>query len=163
MNKKRIWLAIALLIPIVALALNAYLKSMQRASGEEVVLPIEGFDPRDLLSGHYLTYRIDYGLEQGCSEHNVPASICLRPLRGLYPQGSLPEDCTLFIKGRCDDNAAFMAGIERFYIPEESAQVLEQKVQDKRGAVVLSVDRQGNAAIRDLLLDGKPWKQAVQP
>jgi uncharacterized membrane-anchored protein len=75
----------------------------------------------------------------------------------------LPEDCTLFIKGRCDDSAAFMAGIERFYIPEEFAQVLEQKVRDKHGAVVLSVDRQGNAAIRDLLLDGKPWKQVVQP
>lgn len=160
---KRILLIVALALPILALALNAYLKSAQRDSGEQVVLPIEGFDPRDLLSGHYLLYRVDFGVENGCREHNAEASVCLRPVRGIYAQGELPADCELFIRGRCDDSAAFLADIERFYIPEEYAQALEDKVRDRKGELVLSVDRQGNAAIRDLLIDGQPWKQAVQP
>lgn len=158
---KRIWLIVALLVPIAALALNAWLKSQQRASGEEVILPIDGFDPRDLLSGHYLTYRIDYGLQQGCTAPNVAASVCLRPQRGLYLPGELPESCELSIHGHCDNSATFTAGIERFYVPEAVAQVLEQQVRDRKGEIVLSVDKQGNAAIRDLLLDGKPWKQVA--
>ncbi|EIJ36377.1 GDYXXLXY domain-containing protein [Thiothrix nivea] len=160
---KRILLIVALALPILSLGLNAYLKSAQRANGEEVVLPITGFDPRDLLSGHYLQYRVDYGVENGCGEHRTEASVCLRPMRGIYPQGSLPQDCGLFIRGRCDSSADFLADIERFYIPEEYAQSLEDKVRDRKGELVLSVDRQGNAAIRDLLIEGKPWKEAVQP
>ena len=133
---------------------------MQRNSGEEVILPITGFDPRDLLSGHYLIYRVDYGAEVDCAEQQGQASVCLRPTRGLYPAGELPEDCTLFIHGQCD-SGVFNAGIERFYIPEAYAQALEQQVRDNQGELVLGVDQQGNAAIRDLLLDGKPWKQTV--
>lgn len=160
MNKRTL-LMIALALPILALALNAWLKSEQRSSGEEIVLPIEGFDPRDLLSGHYLTYRVDYGVENGCAEHNVEASVCLRPVRGIYAEQALPDDCELFIRGRCDERAAFSAGIERFYIPEEYASVLEGKVRDNKGELVLSVDGQGNAAIRDLLIEGRPWKEGI--
>ncbi|MEZ5451454.1 MAG: GDYXXLXY domain-containing protein [Thiothrix sp.] len=160
---KRILLIVSLALPIIALALNAYLKNTQRDGGEEVVLPIEGFDPRDLLSGHYLLYRVDYGVEKGCGTQDEEASVCLRPMRSIYPQGNLPADCELFIRGRCDSHAGFLADIERFYIPEEYAQSLEDKVRDRKGELVLSVDRQGNAAIRDLLIEGKPWKEAVQP
>lgn len=160
---KRILLIVALTLPILALGLNAWLKSEQRNSGEEIVLPIEGFDPRDLLSGHYLIYRVDYGVANGCHEHNVEASVCLRPKLGIFAKGKLPADCELFIHGRCDDSAAFSAGIERFYLPEEYAQALEDKVRDNQGELVLSVDSQGNVAIRDLLIEGRPWKEVVTP
>ncbi|MBU0655726.1 MAG: GDYXXLXY domain-containing protein [Gammaproteobacteria bacterium] len=160
---KRILLLTALILPILALMASAYLKSAQRSSGEQVILPIEGFDPRDLLSGHYLIYQVDYGLETGCTEHDVETSICLRPQRQMFAADALPEDCTLFIRGYCDGSADFRAGIERFYIPEEYAEALEKQVRDKRGELVLSVDSQGNAAIRDLLINGKPWQETVQP
>lgn len=159
MNRRN-WLIVALLVPILALAGSAYLKSVQRSSGEEVILPISGFDPRDLLSGHYLIYRVDYGVADGCAAQQGQASICLRPTRGLYPAGELPGDCTLFIHGQCD-SGVFSAGIERFYIPEAYAHTLEQKVRDNQGELVLGVDSQGNAAIRDLRLNGKPWKTVV--
>lgn len=159
LNRKR-WLIVALVLPILALAGSAYLKSVQRNSGVAVTLPISGFDPRDLLSGHYLIYRVDYGVEAVCDKQQGQASVCLRPQRGLYPTDELPPDCTLFIHGRCD-NGVFSAGLERFYIPEAYAQVLEAKVRDQQGELVLAVDTQGNAAIRDLLIGGKPWKAAV--
>ena len=161
-QNRRLWLIVALAVPILALAASAYLKNVQRNTGVEVVLPIKGFDPRDLLSGHYLIYRVDYGVAGGCDKQQGQASVCLRPQRVLYPTAELPPDCTLFIHGQCD-NGVFSAGIERFYIPEEYAQVLEDKVRDQQGELVLAVDSQGNAAIRDLLIGGKPWKEAVQP
>lgn len=159
---KRMLLLIALALPILALMASAYLRSVQRDSGEQITLPIEGFDPRDLLSGHYLIYQVDYGLETGCTEHDVETAVCLRPEREMYPADAVPGSCKLFIRGYCDSSANFRAGIERFYIPEEYAEALETQVRDKRGSLVLSVDKQGNAAIRDLLIDGKPWKEAVQ-
>ncbi|WP_028490002.1 GDYXXLXY domain-containing protein [Thiothrix lacustris] len=159
MNRK-LWLVVALALPILALAGSAYLKSVQRNSGEAVTLPISGFDPRDLLSGHYLIYRVDYGVEVTCDKQQGPASVCLKPKRGFYPTGELPTDCTLFIHGQCNDGA-FSAGIERFYIPDAYAQVLEDKVRDRQGELVLAVDDQGNAAIRDLLISGKPWKDTI--
>lgn len=154
---RRGWLIVALVLPILALGTSAWLKSIQRASGVEVILPIEGFDPRDLLSGHYLTYRVDYGVE-GCPSDNGQASICLRPRRGIYAEGELPADCTLFIHGQCENNL-FNAGIERFYIPEEDSTMLEEKVRQNKGEIVLSVDTDGNAAIRDLLIEGKAWRE----
>lgn len=159
---KRTMLLIALALPILALMTSAYLKSVQRDSGEQITLPIEGFDPRDLLSGHYLIYQVDYGLETDCTEHDVETAVCLRPERAMYLADAVPDSCKLFIRGYCDSSARFSAGIERFYIPEEYAETLETQVRDKRGALVLSVDAQGNAAIRDLLIDGKPWKESVQ-
>lgn len=157
---RRSWLIIALVVPILALASSVYLKNAQRNRGTEVILPISGFDPRDLLSGHYLIYRVDYGVAEGCGAQQGQASVCLRPTRGLYHAGALPEECTLFIHGQCD-GGVFSAGIERFYIPEAYAYALEQQVRDNKGELVLGVDSQGNVAIRDLLLDGKPWKNVV--
>lgn len=159
---QRVLLAVALAIPIVALIAVAGMKAQQRASGVEVVLPIEGFDPRDLLSGHYLTYQIDFGVETTCSTPNTVADLCLEPTRSIHPQGELPADCRLFIQGSCDSNATFsVENLNRFYIPEIHASLLDAKVRDNQGALVLSVDQAGNAAIKDLLINGKPWRDAL--
>lgn len=160
--KRKLGLILALILPVAALAASAYLKSQHRENGEKVVLPIEGFDPRDLLSGHYLTYQVDYGLgNHGCRDYQGNADICLRPQTALYPAGELPANCRLFIQGYCD-NSQFTAGIERFYIPDEYARDLENAVRDKRGELVLSVGSAGTAAIRDLLIDKQPWKTAIR-
>lgn len=156
---KQRWLAVALTLPILALAGTVLMKSMQRASGEEVTLPITGFDPRDLLSGHYLTYRIDYGVADACPARDVPASVCLRPYRAIQAAKPLPADCSLHLRGYCDSQGHFqVASISRFYIPEQYASVLDAKVRDQQGELVIAVDRHGQAVIRDLLIAGKPWK-----
>jgi len=160
---KRTWLIVALVLPLIALVGTAFLKGMQRASGTEVILPIEGFDPRDLLSGHYLTYRVDYGVAPACATPEVHADLCINPTRGIYPEGTRPSDCSLFIRGYCGSDTHFLVeDINRFYIPEEHAAALDTKVRNKQGAIVLSVDTDGNAVLKDLLIDGKPWKTAVE-
>lgn len=165
---KRTWLIVTLVLPMIALVGTAYLKNMQRTSGMEVTLPIEGFDPRDLLSGHYLTYSIAYGVGSVCesgdggyASYSGKSAVCLKPTLGFYPADSLPSDCTLLIRGECDAGR-FNAGIERFYMPEAYASSLDNKVREKQGSIVLSVDTDGNAVLKDLLIDGKPWKTAVE-
>ena len=122
-----------------------------------MTLPITGYDPRDLLSGHYLRYSIDYGVQEICHEDasNKAGYVCLNPKRFTY---SLPGDyCSLFIKGSCD-GSQFNAGIERYYVPEKDAKRLEKLIHSHKASVTLSVLRNGKAQVKDLLIDGQSWK-----
>ena len=46
-------------------------------------------------------------------------------------------------------------GIERYYVPEGKGGDLENLARDKKLAVVVAVDKGGNAAIKGLVADGK--------
>ena len=164
MKNPRLRLFAALLFPMIVLAGNAWMNHQQRSAGEAFTLPIHGFDPRDLLSGHYLYYRIDYGINEsnGCPASDIAALLCLSPERRIYPEDELPASCKLFLQGDCDASAVFSAGLERYYIPEEHTRTLEDKVRENKGELVLSIDRRGNAAIRELLIEGKPWKEWIE-
>ncbi len=80
MTKSQKKIAILLALPIVALASMMSYRHMQFKTGVEVVLPIRGYDPRDLLSGYYIVYQIDYGIPGICKNNrdNVKAAfLCL--------------------------------------------------------------------------------------
>ncbi|PKL39063.1 MAG: hypothetical protein CVV44_09360 [Spirochaetae bacterium HGW-Spirochaetae-1] len=168
LNKK---LAAALLIPIVMLALLTLYKAVKIYSGRKVIIPITGFDPRDLLSGHYLTYRLALNTDV-CSGHDRDRGnlfLCLSldkngAVIGSYPMEYLDEDwrdrCSAVLKGTCR-RGSFMAGIERFYIPENESVLLDRAVRQGKGSLVVSIDNKGNASIKELLIDGKPWREAL--
>ncbi len=152
----------ALALPLVMLAAMALNHQWQRDHGREVVLPIQGFDPRDLLAGHYLRYRIDYGIKPCQTPRNAPdASICLQPER-RFSASDTPPDCKLYIRGQCR-HGRFEAGIERFYIPETDARELETLTRKKHAALRLSIAADGRASIRELLIDGKIWSSQLGP
>lgn len=155
MQTKKALLA-ALIFPILALILLTAYKKYKLAFGKEVQLSISGYDPRDLLSGHYLTYRVDYDAKNICSKvtRKVPGYICLEPRRFHF---SKPEGCKLFIKGTCNRNR-FEAGIERYYIPESEAKRLDKDVRSNKGSIVIMVAANGKAQIKELLIDGKSWR-----
>ena len=54
------WLLFILSIPVICLFVwNCYLW-YNKDSGTEIKVAITGYDPRDLLSGHYIRYRINW-------------------------------------------------------------------------------------------------------
>ena len=172
MNLMKIWSVLALLIPILALTgLSLSKRSYQQ--GQEVVLPIRGFDPRDFLSGHYLTYAIQYGIivcPQKPDDRTVHEStfVCLEP-RQFFASQPIAELCSLFIKGHCEQEL-FVAGIEKFYIPQEYANSLEQVLRADQGKdgptyrseVVLAVFADGQAVVKDLHINGQSWRDSVE-
>ena len=94
--------------------------------------------------------------------YETRADLCLEPTRAVYPHNQRPDDCRLFLRGYCDTNTGFsVENLNRFYIPEEHAAVLDSKVRDKQGSLVLAVDAQGDAVIKDLLINGKPWRDVL--
>lgn len=151
-------LIIALLVPILGLAALTLFKRNIYHNGKQVILDIKGYDPRDLLSGHYITYRIKYGIDNICPEQNFinEAYVCLDP-KGFSKVE--PTNCKTLLKGQCFSNKNFSAGIERFYIPESRAKELEDKVREKRAQIVVGIMPTGEAVVKDLLIDGKKWSE----
>lgn len=134
-----------------------------------MAIPIDGYDPRDILSGHYLIYRLGFNHREHCNYDRNPVYLCLNPdpsgdelhdreISYLAPFPS--EDCKAVLKGRCE-NGRFLAGIERFYIPEEYAGNLDRVVRSGKGKIVVAIDQRGNAAIKDLLINDEPWKDYI--
>ncbi len=155
-QSKRI-LIVAFVLPIVILfALTLYKRSVV-SYGQQVTLPIEGYDPRDLLSGHYLIYRINYGIEGLCtgSSDNQTVHLCLEPRHFSFNQ---VNGCAKQIRGRCN-GGRFEAGIEKYFVPEAEAKILEAKVQSNAASIVLSIGPNGDAQVKDLLIEGRPWRE----
>jgi uncharacterized membrane-anchored protein len=151
-------LVMALLFPILALAALTAYREYVFSYGDEVTLPISGYDPRDLLAGHYLTYRIDYGIDGICSPPSAQQTtgfVCLEPKVFSY---SAPKSCSKLIRGVCN-YGRFEAGIERYYVPENQAKRLEEQIRAKTASIVLSVTHHGEAQVKDLLVNGQSWKK----
>lgn len=47
-------------------------------------------------------------------------------------------------------------GIERYFVPEGTGRALEDAVRERKAAVEVAVDADGESAIRAILVDGKP-------
>lgn len=150
----------ALLLPIVVVVAMVAQAEVRVRRGREVVLPITGYDPRDLLLGHYITFRYDWNPGRGCDA--PPCVYCLQgePVPGQpVTVQSLSEgdeaDCWMRIR---DDSESLPT---RYYVPEDKATALEGAIREKKASVRLSVSRDGKAVARELLIDGRPWHESL--
>ena len=148
---------IALFIPIIALTGLALYRHYVWASGNTVILPIAGYDPRDLLAGHYLAYKVEYGVGDICGDSfdKEDRYICLD--RKTF-SNLRPKQCVRFIRGVCR-KGQFKAGIEKFYVSEDKAKHLEQQIASQEMHIVLSLMPNGQAQVKDLLLNGESWNK----
>lgn len=155
----RKFLIFAIVFPIVLLLGLMLHKQRIVSAGTRVVLKISGYDPRDLLSGHYLIYVVEYGVSIQCpyTSEIMKAFVCLSDQTFRF--GS-PSNCQLPIVGSCE-NGRFRAGIERFYVPQENARELERHVMGRNAAIELAV-KNGQAQVIDLLIDGQSWKKKLE-
>jgi uncharacterized membrane-anchored protein len=161
MIRSRRILVLALFLPIAALAAIAIYRGSIATFGQRFTLPITGYDPRDLLAGDYLTYRVDYGIPGLCEgrSESREAFVCLEPRRFSWWR---QDECERFLRGTCHWGR-FEAGIERYYIPESKAQELDQEVRSRRASIVIAVTSDGRAQVRDLLVKGEPWAERTEP
>jgi len=158
---------IAVVIPVLALAAWTSRHALIKYTGTEVELPILGFDPRDLLSGHYLRFRIDYGKDIKLCQDEYEACVCLTQTdTGLW-QGSpspnychdVKDRCEVHLRGHCS-NGNFDIGIERYYFAEKHSKKLA--VVPPKATVTMRVGDGGVAVIDELKVDGKPIKDFLK-
>lgn len=97
--------------------------------GREVVVRLQGYDPRDLLSGHYISYQINWD----------------------------ETDCEQFENGVCPRAAFERRG--RFYVPEDRAAALDKAVRNTNNTaeMVFSYKRGFKPYALKLLVNGEEW------
>ncbi|MES2854554.1 MAG: GDYXXLXY domain-containing protein [Bdellovibrionota bacterium] len=147
---------IAVILPILALAALTFYKSRIRMVGSEHVFKIVGYDPRDLISGHYVVYGVEYEAGDVCSGKSGLTYLCLDTGESFSEEPD--RSCSKFLRGTCD-TGRFAAGIERFYIPDSEAKRLDRKVREGAGSIKVSIDSSGNGVVKDLLIDGVTWSE----
>ncbi len=147
---------IFLAFPILCISAWLIYQQILSNTGQEVLLNISSYDPRDLLRGHYLTYRIDYGVPGLCESDWTNSRHCTYVcLDSQTASTTRPQNCKLMIKGKCK-YGQLLANVERFYIPESRAADLDQRLRDtdNHAQVLLRVRSGGQARVIDVLING---------
>lgn len=166
----------ALALPVLAPAALVGQQEQLRANARILSVPLIGFDPRDLLRGHYIRAQLDWswGSAPAVADYEaVDGALCVlaetpkphvRFLAGWKAGDRSPPDCRLVIAGHARAPSRFAPsqldngdGAIQFYVPEARASDLERLMRVRPGALTtdLAVRADGSAAIRALRVDGE--------
>jgi hypothetical protein len=150
--------AIAVTLPLLAIALGIVRAELTRRSAPRFVLEIGGFDPRDLLRGRYLQFTLR---AEPCDDEPARCCVCL----GRAAAGSVSR----VERTACDAAQATCDGWlppeavdrrYRFYVPEDRAADLDRQLREaaarRTARAVVTVAGGKIAQVLDLLLDGEP-------
>jgi uncharacterized membrane-anchored protein len=176
---RRSFLAVAVALPLVVLALGIVRSERHLAEGRRWSFDVTGYDPRDLLRGHYIQYQLAldeidlpvYGAGDGASCDDDSGDYCCLCLYADYPQGptSVERTACQLALSECDGalQTRYLAELRRYYIAEERAEELTQIFQDasreNRSRLIVAIDAAGRPQIDVLLVDDMPVEQARRP
>ncbi len=153
---------------VIGLVVFAGAREVALTQGKEITLRTAPVDPRSLFQGDYaiLDYEIaelPEWLEDEPEGRTVYVVLrecgdvwCAYDYR-LY-QGPIP-DGYVFIKGEVNDRRRLDFGIGTFFVPEGTGHIIEEARDVK---VVVSLDSDGNAVIKTVLVDGEPFAPEQQ-
>lgn len=173
---------IAIVLQVVILVAIILYKVSILSGGTEVLLRIEPIDPRSPLRGDYITFQ--YGISNLDSYHfnystvnnGDTVYVSLRQTGEYYEvlNASLTKptiENALFIKGKVGSGGSdsgfgnivpnpsqiihVVYGIEEYFIPEGTGQNVS--FFEKNAAARVVIDDEGDAVLKQILVDGKPW------
>ena len=171
-----------LALPVLALGALVGEQELKLASARIINVPLRGYDPRDLLRGHYINAQLDWDWDReptGSPYTPQSGGACIvaetpkprvRFLPGWKPGDPADADCRSMIVGQglskqagqparfTPSNLSPAFGGVQVFVPEDRAKELDRLVRERPGALTvdLAVRADGSAAIRTLRLDGKP-------
>ena len=149
--------------------------------GREIVLPVTPVDPRSLFRGDYVI--LGYAITQvpapdgqtTPARPGTPVYVTLEQQADgswkvlasslTHPGAAVAAANRIVLRGRSETEFWRSAstpqlrvryGIESYFVPEGKGLELETAVRDKKISARIAVDGKGRAAIRGLLVDGKP-------
>jgi len=164
---RRLVLLAAAALPVLGIAALVAFAEVRLRSGRTWIVDIAGYDPRDIIAGHYLRYRFAFrwdgadscGAAAGRRGGSVESRCCLcldtdphgrgRPRVRNVRCGEVAA-CAAWLGG------AKAAGEQRYFVPEARARELESRVQSGHAAVEMVATPGGAPAVGRLLVDGRP-------
>ncbi len=172
---------LAVLFPILVLGGLVIQREVDLHKGKILILPIGGYDPRDLLSGHYLQFRIDREFSENvCTDRSLVGStdengknettqlkttenghcVCFQEQEPYYASTIFLPDCT---KAEIEIQKCWVVvkgecrygqfeyPFRKFYIPEDKAKELEAKLQKPGAKIQLRMDQDGKGLIEKII------------
>jgi uncharacterized membrane-anchored protein len=157
------WLLVtALLLPLGTIVAGIVSAERHLAASSEWLFEIGGYDPRDLLRGHYIEFGLE--LHEGraagaCADTATEACCyCLERRGTAIPPRVTRTTCSE--AASCDGRLRVdkATGTHRYYVPEQRAREIEMQLmeaaQTGRAHVLLAIDARGTPQIVELRLDG---------
>ncbi len=177
--------AVMLLLPLLALGGIILKNERDIASAKTWRVKITGYDPRDLLYGHYLSFRFDWSIspEQGVCAAGESCCLCLdarrestTPLTSVKSCAaathcatalSLPNRATCLNGAQsCAKNDASFdpEGAQRYFVPEAAAAQLNTLLASRRYnlSVDFKVAPSGEHVFGDLYIDDVEWRDYLR-
>ena len=156
--------AAAALIQVALIALMVIDRVAILRSGTEVTLPTRPVDPRDFLRGDYVVLAYDISrIPVGEARNGTTVFVKLAPdADGVHRLVSVHADPAavtapeVMIRGRVTAYNGVHYGIESYFVPEGEGRAIEMARNQGKVTVVAAVTPAGRAAIKRLLIDGKP-------
>lgn len=173
--RNRIVLIITSFLFVITALLMIYSKEKVLTEGTVIELETQPVDPRDLLRGDYviLDYKINhikFEKDFGAVNPGKDAFVQLEQ-KGRYWEAkkayTFPQNnMGIFLKGRLKRQFVLSPvrvdyGIESYFVPEGKGKQIEETIR-RRGSdkitVEVAVDKEGKAVIKQLLLNGQPYR-----
>jgi uncharacterized membrane-anchored protein len=166
------WLQLAVILPMLGLLVLVARAEVLLRSGERFRIAIQGYDPRDLLRGHYLqyTFAFDWRGASTCGplSQGVPTGLdasCCVCLTSDVDSNTLAEARQVACDevSTCDGwvNAASLTPPLRYFVPERQAAELEEALRGRSASLSVTCGPGGEPAIGELYLDGRPWRERI--
>lgn len=127
-----------------------------------IKVKVTGFDPRDLLHGHYLLFRFQWNWAAGQPDEKAcegtECSLCLA-ITSVDPEATLlasdaatPANCPIRLEGYYQGDGNFDIGFQRYYVPESRARELESLLRqpDSHFRMGLSLKPSGKVVLEKL-------------
>lgn len=166
------WRELAVVLPMLGLVVMVARAELLLRSGASFRIGIEGYDPRDLLHGHYLQYRFRFAWqgESSCGQltGGVPTDLdpsCCICLSSNVSSNTLAQARQVAcdqVSG-CDGwlHAASLSPPLRYFVPERQAADLEDALRGREASLTVTCGPDGQPAMGDLYLDGQPWRDLL--
>lgn len=169
LDKKTIGL-VTLALPLVVMAGMVGINHHHMNNTTEYRFAIEGYDPRDLLRGHFMTFNYSWPEDRMAANACADAETCCACISGdpLNPDMSFVV-CEDIPELTCGAQMPVMHGwnyqpeqeARQVYISEEHALELDRRL--RAGENEFSVGIVGSPArVKELYIDGKPVREFVK-
>ncbi|MXZ91950.1 MAG: GDYXXLXY domain-containing protein [Chloroflexi bacterium] len=147
---------------VIGLVVFASVRQIALTEGREVTLQTVPVDPRSLLQGDYAI--LDYEIADvppWLDDRGLIVYVVLRQCGQVWcadwHANHRPDSNEVYIRGVVNDRGRLDFGIGTFFVPEGTGHIVENASDVK---VVVSLSSSGNAVIKEVLVDGRPFEPA---
>jgi hypothetical protein len=156
---RRLLGALALVLPLAGLGATWASTHVRAQQGTEWDVPIAGYDPRDLLRGHYVIYTYDWPGLEARERWEMPRELCLHgtaPVIERVTEGAGAE-CASPVRAY-DYSDDFGGGIVtgRLYVSQAEGARLQQQLMDPRLQGTVRIRLRDDGHITPLRISFRP-------